>query len=69
MGKRRLKSLCFPIYFILKKGWDLKDVTDCRAINYIITKYGHHILRFDDLLDELFGACLFSKIDLKNGFH
>ena len=43
--------------------------TDCRAINNIIVKYSHPIPRLDDLLDELHGGNIFSKIDLKRGYH
>ena len=39
--------------------------TDCWAINNIIVKYSHPIPR----LDELLGANIFSKIDLKSGYH
>ena len=43
--------------------------TDCKAINNITVKYSHPILRLNVMLDELHGAKIFPKIDLKSGYH
>ena len=42
---------------------------DCRAINNITVKYKHPIPRLDDMFDELSTASIFSRIDLKSGYH
>jgi len=47
----------------------MKDVRDCRAINNITIRYRHLIPRLKYLLDEMHGACYFSKIDLKSSYH
>lgn len=42
---------------------------DNKAVNRIIVKYRFPIPRLDDMLDQLSGARVFSKIDMKNRYH
>jgi hypothetical protein len=54
------------VLLVPKKNRTWRVCVNCRAINNIMVKYRHLIPRFDDMLDELHGSCIFSKIDLKN---
>jgi hypothetical protein len=58
-----------PMIFIPKKGGTQRLCVDYCALNEVTIKNKYPLPRIDDLFNQLCGACVFSKIDLRLGYH
>jgi hypothetical protein len=58
-----------PMIFVPKKDGTQRLCVDYRALNEVTIKNKYPLCRIDDLFDQLCGACVFSKIDLRSRYH
>jgi hypothetical protein len=58
-----------PVLFVNKKDGSRKMCVDYRILNEVTTKNKYPLPRIEDLFDHMRGAKIFSKIDLRSGYH
>ncbi|GJT73737.1 putative reverse transcriptase domain-containing protein [Tanacetum coccineum] len=58
-----------PILFVKKKDGSFRVSIDYRELNKLTVKNRYPLPRIDDLFDQLQGSSVYSKIDLRFGYH
>jgi hypothetical protein len=58
-----------PILFVEKKDGTRRMCIDYRALDEVTIKNKYPLSRIEDLFNQLRGASVFSKIDLRSGYH
>ena len=58
-----------PFLFVKKKDGTLRLCIDYRQLNKVTVKNKYPFPRIDDLFDKMRGEKVFSKIDLRSGYH
>ncbi|GKC40568.1 putative reverse transcriptase domain-containing protein, partial [Tanacetum coccineum] len=58
-----------PVLFFKKKDGSFRMCIDYRELNKLTLKNSYPLPRIDDLFNQLQGSSIYSKIDLRSGYH
>nr|GFC01657.1 putative reverse transcriptase domain-containing protein [Tanacetum cinerariifolium] len=58
-----------PVLFVKKKDGSFQMCIDYQELNKLTVKKRYPLPRIDDLFDQLKGSSVYSKIDLRSGYH
>nr|GEZ32405.1 putative reverse transcriptase domain-containing protein [Tanacetum cinerariifolium] len=58
-----------PVMFVKKKDGSFRMCIDYQELNKLMVKNRYPLPRIDDLFDQLQGSSVYSKIDLRSGYH
>ena len=63
------RGVTAPVLLVKKKDGSMRLCIDYQQLNKVTIKNRYPLPRIDDLMDQLVGARVFSKIGLRSGYH
>lgn len=68
-ARQSVSPLGAPMLLVKRKDDSMRLCVDYRQLNKVTIKNKYPLPKINDLMDHLVAACVFSKIDLRSGYH